>query len=403
VYREQARLEGIYERLKIAYEEADDGCGRKPKRATIYVSDATVESLARELLNNPRGVTLIRDELTALVAGMDQYRAKGRGADRQFYLSAWAGEPICVHRKNLEDGAIFVPHPFLGIIGGLPPDLLTRLRGEKNIADGWLDRYLFSFPEPTRAQGETWKCVSQDSQDAWSETLRYLWELGQEPDLAGGQRPRLVDLDATGREAWVTFTTNLAKQMNEETFAEHLRGPWAKMKGYCARLALILAFLHAAQSQTELKTVNDKHISDAAKLVRYFESHARKVYAVMDADRDVEKARRLQDWIKREKRQEFKRWEPYEDLKNRTDLSSIDDLDAPLERLTKHHIIRPKQLPQRTGPGRRPAAVYEVNPHLYRHPVNPGNPANGVCGANLQDSWDFQDGFRNKLPIREAQ
>jgi hypothetical protein len=69
-------------------------------------------------------------------------------------------------------------------------------------------------------------------------------------------------------------------------------------------------------------------------------------------------------WILREGRTEFKRWEPYGDLKSQSEFPSVDSLSAPLDMLTKHHVIRPKRLPERTGRGRPPAQVYEVNPLL---------------------------------------
>jgi hypothetical protein len=66
------------------------------------VEDTTVEALAAALEDNPRGVLLARDELSAFVRGMDQYK-NHRGSDRQFYLSAWSNSPVSVDRKNLEE------------------------------------------------------------------------------------------------------------------------------------------------------------------------------------------------------------------------------------------------------------------------------------------------------------
>jgi hypothetical protein len=99
---------------------------------------------------------LIRDELTAWITAMDQYKTKGRGSDRQFYLAAWGGEPVAVHRK-VQD----VSHPFVSVCGCLPPDLLNWLHGEGPIADGFLDRLLFSYPESTSAVGETWIAITK--------------------------------------------------------------------------------------------------------------------------------------------------------------------------------------------------------------------------------------------------
>ncbi len=388
VYAKQARLRTFYDHQRLAFEEDESGKLPKPKLSTIYVSDITIEALAGVLLMNARGVALIRDELTAWVAAMDQYRAKGRGGDRQFFLANWAGEPVFVHRKNQEEGPVFVPHPFTAVVGCVPPDLLFQLRGEKQISDGFFDRILFAYPEPAPVVGENWLCISDETREVWSDTLAKLWGLQQETDTDGGDRPRFVRLTSNGR-----VTHQLAAEVNAKGFPASLRGPWLKMKGYCARLSLILQLLRQATGETASEDVDGESIAHAVELVRYFQSQTRKVYTIIEVDYSARTAKRLLEWILREKRTEFKRWEPYEDLKNDRDFARVADLDAPLSRLVTHNTIRPKRLPERKGPGRPPASVYEVNPTLMRRPANPVNPENSMGASNSQDLQDSQDGF----------
>ena len=110
------------------------------------VEDTTIEALAVVLEDNPRGVLLARDELSAFVRGMDQYK-NHRGSDRQFYLSAWSNSPVSVDRKNLEE-PIFLARPFVGVVGpiqpGVLPELIANRQGREG--DGFLDRFLFSYP-----------------------------------------------------------------------------------------------------------------------------------------------------------------------------------------------------------------------------------------------------------------
>src|SRR5262245_56168250 len=80
----------------------DDGAGpskpaKPPPLRHLFVADTTVEALASNLQVSRKGVLIFRDELSAWVRGMDMYR--GRGSDRQFYLSAWSGEMVKVDRK----------------------------------------------------------------------------------------------------------------------------------------------------------------------------------------------------------------------------------------------------------------------------------------------------------------
>jgi hypothetical protein len=377
IYAEQARLIDIYKRAKRA--QIDGASTEEPKLSSRWVGDITTEKLADVLQDNPRGVAMIRDELSSWVSGMDQYKARGRGSDRQFFLAAWAGEPVRVDRKNQEHGPVFVAHPFVAVVGGMPPGLLTRLRGERGIADGFLDRLLFDFPEPSPAVGETWAAVSDEAAESWARTLAALYELQPEDDGAGNHRPRCVRLTSDGRRSWERFTAALAADMNREDFPDCLRGPWSKLRAYGARLALILHCLRQAVGERVDEDVDGDSMDRGAEFVTYFQGHARKVYSAMDADQDVEKARRLLEWIERRKPDRFKPWEPFDSMKNQSQFPKVESLDAPLARLEKHHYIRSVNTAQEAGqrgPGRPPSALYEVNPSVWDHPVNPVNPGN---------------------------
>src|SRR5262249_17746846 len=122
--------------------------------------------------------------------------------------------------------------------------------------------------------------------------------------------------------------------------------------------------------------VDGESMRRAGILVDYFKGHARRVYAAMDVNREAEAARKGLEWIVREGKEPVKRWEPYGDLKNQALCDSPDSLDGPLSTLVSHNIIRENPSVSRTGPGRKPAPTYSVNP-LVHHPDNPVNPANG--------------------------
>lgn len=75
-----------------------------PKLDHLYSTDITLEALATYLEFCP-GQTIIRDELSGFIGAMDKYR--GKGDDRQQYLSLWAGTPIKTDRKG--GGTVFAP------------------------------------------------------------------------------------------------------------------------------------------------------------------------------------------------------------------------------------------------------------------------------------------------------
>ena len=104
----------------------------------LYATDPTIERLAAQLKARPRGMMLIRDELSGLFANMGRYSG---GSDRPFWLEAWNGGRHIVERVS---GSIVVDHLLVGVIGGFQPDKLQRaFAGDE---DGMSGRFLYAWP-----------------------------------------------------------------------------------------------------------------------------------------------------------------------------------------------------------------------------------------------------------------
>jgi hypothetical protein len=333
---------------------ADAGPLIEPILKRVVVADCTCEALALVLEENPRGVLIDRDELTAWVLAMNAYRS-GKGADRQFFLSAWAGREAIVDRKNShERGPIVLPYPFLCVVGGLPPALLYRLqlgqRGRPADDDGFLDRLLFCYPEELPCRAEHWLEVSDDATAAWRSAVEAL--AGFAMEAQGGAsgtwwRPHFLRLTATGRQAWERFTQVHADEMNAAEFPAYLRGPWSKLRGYGARLALIVHCLRQVCGEAMEGGVDGECVDRAARLVSYFKSHARKVYAAMDADPTVAEARRVLECLAAHpEMDDFTRRDLYQHL--RYYCKRPEALDAPLRLLVEHGYLR-SYTPERAG------------------------------------------------------
>jgi hypothetical protein len=381
---------------------------QKPARPPLQrrtVNDATAEALVPILQENPRGVALVRDELVGWVQAMNQYRERGKGADQQFWLSAWSGSTVKVDRKKThEQGPLRVRHPFIGVIGGLTPDKLPTLRGDRPWQraeqDGFIDRVLLAHPRETPAAAENWREISDPTRKALSFVLERLWSLDMVPvtDPTGtvtGCRPLIVKLDAAARQEWQRFTEGHAREINSGSLPPHLVGPWAKLKGYAARLALIIHYLRWACDEAPDGDVDGESMARAARLIDYFKAHARKVYAVMDADPTTAAARRVLRWIVGQHQAHFQKRDAYQALKGT--FQTIDELEPALTLLEKHGYIRPEPGQARAGPGRKPSPYYEAHPDLLRGDAhNSHNPQNqdgrphsgdcGNCGAGVSDS-----------------
>jgi hypothetical protein len=118
--------------------------------------------------------------------------------------------------------------------------------------------------------------------------------------------------------------------------------------------------------ETTEEDVGPQAVEGAWALVRYFKLHAHRVYGLMDADSEVRKAKRVLEWVRRERRSSFTKRDVFEDVRNKADFPKIEGLDGPLKRLETHGYIRllPRAARAPGTRGRPAGDRYEVNPRF---------------------------------------
>lgn len=368
--------------------KANDKTAEKPPLRTCIIRNATFESIALSLQHNPRGFVWSLDELAGLFSGLNQYKG-GNGNDRQSLLSVWAQETVTISRKSdLRDGVspIFVVNPCLSVVGGIQPDMIAAIRGKGSSIgdappdDGGMDRFLFAWPKPLREIGDEGREVEQDVLNVWPNIIIKLLDLE-----CNGDEVRLV---GEARKAWFAFTKEHAEEVNDNQFPDHLRDPWSKMKGYGARLALVLHCLRwAAGESVNLIEMDTADMTAAVKLVDYFKSHARKVHAALGSDKRVEQARKVVRWIRSNGEQRFQKRKLFEGTKGT--FKTVDALDPILIVLISHGVLRSEIEQVGSGVGRKPSPWYEVNPALWTCSHNSPDSHNSVVAtgsANIANS-----------------
>lgn len=267
---------------------------QEPLMPQLYTTDCTIEALASVLAHNPRGVLLFQDELTAWVRSMDQYRSI-KGADRQHWLSLWAAAPLVVNRKTQKE-PIILPHPFVGVVGGIPPDVLPELLDPKNREDGFVHRILFSFPDRLPSQW-TEAQLSSNTLAEIRKLFEGLWRLSCSV-TSGVPQPHRVSFTAAGKVIWVAWIKEHYAEYESPDFPEYLVGTWAKMEAHAARLALILQECRFVCGEADDENIDEFSMAGAADLIDYFKTHARRVYNYFRStsqDKSVNTAIR---WIK---------------------------------------------------------------------------------------------------------
>jgi hypothetical protein len=372
-----------------AWEEkgGDDGPrGPRPVLQRILTTDATVESVSPILDDNPRGLAVAPDELTKLLLGMNQFKPRG-GSDRPFYMAAWSGSPIRVDRAKNAREPLAIDHPFVAVCGGCTPDMLSVMAEERGRGDGFIDRFLFSYPDPVP------KRYSEDGipdaiADGWAELVDALWRRPMGPEDEG-QGPGVVEFSAGAREAWRDWCEAHYREQEADDFPEALVGPWGKLEAYAARFCLLLHLMDLASDPTApadaLPSIPRRIVDSAAELVAYFKSHARRAHwtiAGKHRGKAGELALRIVKWLRArpDERSEFSE----ADIRRHKLSDDPTELAEALAELAALGWIRALPIPERPkgAKGRNPSPRYAVHPEVAGLASHSGNKCNNAA------SWE---------------
>jgi hypothetical protein len=168
-------------------------------------NDPTIEKVARLVLENPKGLMLLRDELSGWIGSLDRYG--GAGGDRAFYLESYGGRPYAVDRMK-DPEPIVVPSLSVVILGGMQPDRMVTLifSGDD---DGLAARFIYVWPERTSPQRP------KNPLPTGAKTkLTKLYELEERRDAESGNRNPLR-FDDRAASTLQTYRTQVASAETE--------------------------------------------------------------------------------------------------------------------------------------------------------------------------------------------
>ena len=304
--RQQRKLEAEWRQAHQAWsaQSPEERQGiPEPKMQQVATTDATLEALGDLLAANERGMLFQQDELTGWALAMNQYKG-GKGADRKHWLSFWNGAGAIINRRN-RSHAIVLHSPFVGVVGGLQPDMLGELSDERGRQDGFIHRILFAYPDPAPLTW-SWDDVEDEIVNAYCAVFTKLWELQPVTDEQGAAQPQAVDFTPSGKRAWEEWISDHYREVNGPGFPDNLRGPWAKLVSYAARFALTLHQCRRADGETDERgvalgeDVDEVSVAGAGDVVDYFKSHARRAYQSLSATPEDKQVLTAVKWIARQ-------------------------------------------------------------------------------------------------------
>ncbi len=235
---------------------------------SLVVHEATTEALTLAMREHRRGVLLHADELTGLFASFGAYRG-GRGADRQFYLSAWKGDEKVLARVNRAQGPrkaelISVDAVPLTIVGGVVPENSAVFGAGKELNDGLLQRFLFVVPSVEQTAAP--RPLPSSLMARYQRLLHAMASASRAPDFV------VHDCDAELMDAFM-------EDLLEHSCADVMRAHIPKLKAYWARLALLLHQADLAIGKAQGESVEGAWVA-AYDLIQYFLDHACRAQAL---------------------------------------------------------------------------------------------------------------------------
>jgi hypothetical protein len=255
-----------------------------PTMSRSVASDTIVEALVSILEDNPRGLLLHKDELTGWVRSMDQYKG-GKGSDRQHWLSFWSGDEVVVDRKSRQGEPIIVAKPFVSLFGGVQPAMLGELGG--GAEDGLMDRFLFCYPAPRHIRF-TENEISADAEEEYAALYAKLADLRLATDEHGDPNPMPLKLTRRAKDLFATTVDSLSAEVLEPGFPFRLEGVWSKLRGYLARLSLVLAVCRCTAGRVTEERIEHEDVQAASQLLNYFKAHSKRVYAELSSPDPLE-------------------------------------------------------------------------------------------------------------------
>jgi hypothetical protein len=241
----------------------------KPVYTKSVISDFTPEALAMSHANNPKGITIVVDELKGWLNNFDRYNS---GGEEQMYLSLWSGKSWLIDRKTQEP--IRIDDPFVNVIGTIQPKLIQDFaKGDKS-DNGFLDRMIFAWPKIEQPNLWNDQEVEEQHLNNYQILIQNLYDLNQsvqKNNLETEQSENSVIL--TFEKAAKDYLFNW--QNKEETKLldrdnNYEKSIFAKIQNYAIRFCLIIHLQDIACELEYNSKIKLEVVKRAIQLAEYF-------------------------------------------------------------------------------------------------------------------------------------
>lgn len=270
---DEVRLNEYCEAMKAFDSLSGDGpAGESPKLIKAVISDFTAEAMISAHYNNPRGVSVVVDEILGFFKSINRYN--NRSNLIELFLTAYSGQPLDFIRKS-EKYPTHIRHPCINLLGSIQTSLLGNVLCDEFESNGLLDRFLFVYPKDKRIS--EWSLSTSplndrpDIEGEWSRILSSLLSLPCLLDNISNLRPHFIEMEAVAKECFYDWNNSIIRAVNSVSNDMEVESRKMKLNSNAGRIALILQLLKWASGEGHMDYVDLESVSGAIDLIDYYE------------------------------------------------------------------------------------------------------------------------------------
>lgn len=274
-YAEYERTMSMTKKERL--EAGKDEFPTPPKRSRFLVSDITPEGLSLIHAQNPRGLCLWLDELSAWFKNFNRYNS---GSEEQFWLSVFNAKPTISDRKSSQS-SIFIKRPYISVVGTIQQKILGELGRGERASNGFIDHILFVMPQLVQKSRWSDRETPEELEQEWQHIIVRLIEQECEFNEQGElQSHHLPFREAAKRELYAWQHDNARKCDLESN--EALLGIYCKLEIYIIRFALIIQLARWTCGECDKTYIDLLTVERAIKLTEYFKESALNVQNILN-------------------------------------------------------------------------------------------------------------------------
>jgi hypothetical protein len=335
--------------------EMEAGLKEVPALPQLFATDSTLEALAKNIHEQNGRFAVISDEggILDVLAGL--YNNNGR-ANINVILNGIDGGCTRVRRQETSIDI----NPILSFCLFVQPVVLQNMANQKAFSGkGLLERFLY-FKPATKLGYRTHDTASipSDIKKAYESRISDLLDIYLDEELEQSDCPPL-NLSPEASEKFREFQHQIEKELRIDGKLYHISGWAGKVCGFLLRIA---GLIHIMKHDIGKDEISLDTMSRALKLIHLLIDHAIAAFDDAGTDKNVEGAKILFNWIKRNGQCLLNKNECHRALSGR--FKDVRQLEDALKILRNRNIIT-DPINVATGRKGRPSIVFRINPYLF--------------------------------------